>query len=189
MALDPRERMPAGGAAGAAATAALREELRTSQAETAAAVAEARRLGAALAKVADQPKAALAERVAGLELRLARAERERTEVEEALAAAFTGVIRSLEAQIAALQREGAAMRAELAGRASAPGVAGAERGAGGWRARGSAAGPSADCVADRGAPHGAGPHSLGAPHDGERRSHGGRGGLLGILPTFARKPR
>lgn len=187
MALDPRDGLLPGGAAGAAATAALREELQCAQAETAAALAECKRLSTVLAKVGDQPKVALAERVTNLELRLARSERERTEVEERLAAAFTQVIRELEEQIERLEDEGAGLRAEVR-RAAVCGERGAAAGgsAGSMRAVKNGRG-----VVD-GSP-GGGTHGLsqGVMGQNGRRTGGGAGGggLSGFLPTFARKLR
>lgn len=98
---------PRAAAGGAAAAAALE----AATAENGELQAEVRRLQAALDKVGDRTKVALAERVAQLEARLVRAERERADVEERLAHAFTSVITDLELE---LERTRAAVGAERA---------------------------------------------------------------------------
>lgn len=95
----------------------LREDLNAAHAENAQLQAEVRRLQGIVARVSDSTKLALAERATALEARLVRSERDRAEVEERIARAFTSVIVDLERQIDEL-RDVAGSESTVSGRTS-----------------------------------------------------------------------
>mmetsp|Transcript_22163 Transcript_22163/g.59777 ORF Transcript_22163/g.59777 Transcript_22163/m.59777 type:complete len:444 (+) Transcript_22163:144-1475(+) len=118
---DPGGRVGGGVTDGGAALMAARQESEQLQEDKAALEAEVRRLQSVLAKTqgGDSARVRLAERVVELEARLMRSERERADVEERIAQAFTSVIRDLEDQIDRLQADLADARAPASGRGMA----------------------------------------------------------------------
>mmetsp|Transcript_3853 Transcript_3853/g.12889 ORF Transcript_3853/g.12889 Transcript_3853/m.12889 type:complete len:321 (-) Transcript_3853:324-1286(-) len=122
-------------AAAAEEVSGLKEELGAAVAENARLQAEVRRLQGVVSKVSNPNAVALAEHATELELKLSRAERERADVEERIAQAFTSVIVDLERQIDALQSEvrgGGGAPPGGPGRAS-PAMVGTRAGQGGSR--------------------------------------------------------
>jgi len=96
-----------------ASAAAARDDLDAALDENASLQAEVRRLQSVLSKAGsgDAVKVRLAERVTELESRLARSERDRADVEERIAMAFTSVIRDLEVELQKTQQELSRVRA------------------------------------------------------------------------------
>ncbi|KAJ1621653.1 hypothetical protein T492DRAFT_1068144 [Pavlovales sp. CCMP2436] len=196
MAIDPKDLAIASGPRGIAAAAELtllREVVASAHAETTAAHAEVKRLQTVLSKVGDHHKVALAQRVTDLEKRLLKAERERVEIEELLAAAFTQVITALEHQLAASEDQVGRLRAQVANRSAAARAGGARVTAPSGAGRGpeQRAGNGYERGDSGGGGGGWSSAAVGASHAAAARPAGGcgGGGGLGLPPELSTSAR